>query len=57
MPAAADEHVENYLRTALGFIGVKDLEFIVAEGVQLGQEHREKALASGMLAASELMAA
>src|ERR1700675_707442 len=35
-PAAAGEYVETYLRWVFGFIGVKDLEFIAAEGVQVG---------------------
>jgi FMN-dependent NADH-azoreductase len=45
-PFAAAEHAESYLRAALGFIGITDLEFIVAEGIQVGPEHRENALAA-----------
>lgn len=56
-PAAAAEHVETYLRTVFGFIGVTRLEFIVAEGVQVAPEHREKALASALQSAGELQAA
>jgi FMN-dependent NADH-azoreductase len=56
-PAAAFEHVETYLRTVFGFIGVTRLEFIVAEGVQVGPEHREKALEAGLKTAAELVAA
>ena len=56
-PAAAAEHVETYLRTVFGFIGVTNLEFIVAEGVQVGPEHREKALTGALHAATELLAA
>src|ERR1700733_10673198 len=44
-PAEAAEHLETYLRTVFGFIGVTNLEFIVAEGIQVGPEHRERALA------------
>jgi FMN-dependent NADH-azoreductase len=40
-----------------GFIGVKNLEFISAEGVQVGPEHREKALAGALQAATDLHAA
>jgi FMN-dependent NADH-azoreductase len=36
------EHLETYLRWVFGFIGVKDPEFISADGVQVGPEHREK---------------
>ena len=56
-PAAAAEHVETYLRTVFGFIGVTRLEFIVAEGVQVGPEHREKALSGALQTATSLQAA
>ncbi len=56
-PAAAFEHVETYLRTVFGFIGVTKLEFIVAEGLQVGPEHREKGMAGALKAAGELQAA
>ncbi len=35
-PAAAMEHLETYLRGVFGFIGVTDLEIIVAEGLLVG---------------------
>jgi FMN-dependent NADH-azoreductase len=54
---AAYEHLESYLRTVFGFIGVKDLEFIAADGVQIGPEHREKALKGALEAAGALRAA
>jgi len=56
-PAAALEHLETYLRGVLGFIGVTHPEFIFADGIQVGPEHREKALASALLAATNLRAA
>ena len=56
-PAAAGEYVETYLRWVFGFIGVKNLEFISADGVQVGPEHREKALAGALQAATNLRAA
>jgi FMN-dependent NADH-azoreductase len=56
-PAAALEHLETYLRGVFGFIGVTRLEFISADGVQVGPEHREKALASALEAATNLHAA
>ncbi|NIJ19344.1 FMN-dependent NADH-azoreductase [Sphingomonas naasensis] len=43
-PAAPMEHAEAHLRTMLGFIGVSDVEFVVAEGVALGAEQRETAI-------------
>jgi FMN-dependent NADH-azoreductase len=56
-PAAALEHLESYLRGILGFIGVTKLEFISADGIQIGPEHREKALASALQAVTNLRAA
>jgi len=56
-PAAALEHLETYLRGVFGFIGVANLEFIFADGIQVGPEHREKALASALQAATNLRAA
>jgi FMN-dependent NADH-azoreductase len=45
-PIAAFEHAETYLRTAFGFIGISNLEVIVAEGVAVGPEQRSAAIAS-----------
>jgi FMN-dependent NADH-azoreductase len=56
-PAAALEHLETYLRGIFGFVGVTDLEVIVAEGLQLGPEQREKAMQSALRAATKLRAA
>jgi FMN-dependent NADH-azoreductase len=56
-PAAFGEHLETYLRWVFGFIGVKNPEFIFADGVQVGPEHREKALAGALRAATDLHAA
>jgi FMN-dependent NADH-azoreductase len=56
-PAAVGEHLETYLRWVFGFIGVTNLEFISADGIQVGPEHREKALAEALQAATNLHAA
>jgi len=56
-PAAAGEYVETYLRWVFGFIGVQNAEFISADGIQVGPEHREKALAGALQAATNLRAA
>jgi FMN-dependent NADH-azoreductase len=56
-PAAALEHLETYLRGVFGFIGVTKLEFISADGIQAGPEHREKALAGALEAVTALRAA
>jgi FMN-dependent NADH-azoreductase len=56
-PAAVGEHLETYLRWVFGFIGINNPEFISADGVQVGPEHREKALASALQAVTKLQAA
>src|SRR6202022_3026098 len=56
-PAAVGEHLETYLRWVVGFIGVTNPEFISADGIQVGPEHREKAVAGALQAASNLNAA
>jgi FMN-dependent NADH-azoreductase len=55
-PAAALEHVETYLRGVFGFIGVTNLEVIVAEGLQVGPDQREKAMQGALQAITELPA-
>jgi FMN-dependent NADH-azoreductase len=55
-PAAAGEHLETYLRWVFGFIGI-DPEIIIAEGLQMGPEQRDKALAGALAQASNLRAA
>ena len=56
-PAAAGEHLETYLRWVFGFIGIHNPEFISADGIQVGPEHREKAVAGALQAAGNLNAA
>jgi FMN-dependent NADH-azoreductase len=56
-PSAAAEHLETYLHSVFSFIGIASPEIIVAEGVQVGPEHREKALESALTAATKLRAA
>ncbi|WP_315780422.1 MULTISPECIES: FMN-dependent NADH-azoreductase [unclassified Bradyrhizobium] len=53
-PMAAFEHLETYLRSVFSFIGVTDLEFVAADGVQIGPEHREQALAKAIQTAGAL---
>jgi FMN-dependent NADH-azoreductase len=45
-PAAAFEHQETYLKTALGFIGLTDVTSIHAEGIAMGPEARTAAIES-----------
>jgi FMN-dependent NADH-azoreductase len=56
-PTAALEHLESYLRGVFGFIGIRNPEIIPADGIQVGPEHREKALASALHAVTKLQAA
>ena len=56
-PSAAAEHLETYLHSVFSFIGIANPEIIVAEGVQIGPEQREKALESALTAATKLQAA
>ena len=42
--AKAADFQENYLRHVLGFIGVTNVEFVRAEGLNLGAEQRETSL-------------
>jgi FMN-dependent NADH-azoreductase len=56
-PTAALEHLESYLRGVFGFIGIRTPEIIPADGIMVGPEHREKALAGALEAATKLQAA
>jgi FMN-dependent NADH-azoreductase len=56
-PMAALEHLETYLRSVFGFLGVTQLEFISADGIQVGPEHREKAITDALQAVTALRAA
>jgi FMN-dependent NADH-azoreductase len=39
------EHAERYLQTIFAFIGVTDVEFVIAEGLKISDDHRAKAIA------------
>jgi FMN-dependent NADH-azoreductase len=45
-PNAAIDFQEKYLTAVFGFFGITDVEFIRAEGVAIGPEQREKAVAA-----------
>lgn len=45
-PAAAMDLQEPYLRTVFGFIGITDIEFVRAEGVAYGEDHKTHAIAT-----------
>ena len=42
----AMEHQESYLQTVFGFFGITDVRFVRAEGVALGADGRNEALAN-----------
>ena len=42
----AVEHAERYLQTVFGFIGITDVEFVIAEGLKIGDDARAAALAA-----------
>ena len=43
-PVAAWDHQEAYLKAVFGFLGVTDLRFLRAEGLNMGPEQKEKAI-------------
>jgi FMN-dependent NADH-azoreductase len=43
-PAAPLEHAETYLRGAFTFLGVTDLEVVVAEGLRVSEDQRQAAI-------------
>ena len=46
----------GFVRQFLGFIGIRDVEFIYAEGLALGAEQREQALAAAVARIGQLAA-
>lgn len=53
-PVAAYDHQEIYLRTALGFIGITDMEAVRVEGVAFGPDSVNAALAEARNHARQL---
>ena len=53
--ASALEHVETYLSGVLGFLGIKP-EFVQANGIAVGPEQRDAAIASGLAEVERLAA-
>ncbi|QWF17018.1 FMN-dependent NADH-azoreductase [Lysobacter capsici] len=56
-PMAALEHHESYLRAFFGFLGVTRLEFVRAEGMNMGAEHAQNAVAGALEQVAQLRAA
>ena len=55
-PMSAMDHLEPALRGLLGFFGVTDVETIWIEGVSMGPEAQEAALASAQARSEEVLA-
>ena len=55
-PGAAYDYLSTYLRTALGFIGIMDIEFVQAEGVAMGEDAVTSAIAKGRASIEALAA-
>jgi FMN-dependent NADH-azoreductase len=53
-PAESFEHAETYLRSVFTFLGVTDLEVIVAEGLRVGEDQRQAAMTSAQQKIAEL---
>jgi FMN-dependent NADH-azoreductase len=45
-PAAPYEHAETYLRAIFGFLGITDIEVVIAEGIAVGPEQRASAISA-----------
>lgn len=56
MPAAPLDHQETYLRGLFGFLGITDLTFIRAEGVNVGPDQRKAAIEAATAEVSKLAA-
>ena len=54
-PAASFNHQEPHLKTLLGFIGISDVQFIHAEGLDKGPESRAKGLAHAKHAIEQML--
>lgn len=46
--AAAMDFQENYLRSVFGFLGITDIEFVRAEGLNYGPAQREQAMTAAL---------
>jgi len=53
-PAAPFEHGETYLRGVFAFLGVTDLEVVVAEGLRVSEEQRAAAMDAALARIAEL---
>ena len=54
-PAASFNHQEPHLKTLLGFIGISDVQFIHAEGLDMGPQSRANGLAHAVSAIEQML--
>jgi len=55
-PQEANDFQEPFLRAILGFIGIKDIEIVRAEGVAYGPEQREAAMRAALASVASALA-
>jgi FMN-dependent NADH-azoreductase len=55
MPFEANDFQETYLRAILGFIGIKDIEIIRAEGIAYGPEQHEAAIRAALASVAQVV--
>ncbi len=53
-PAEPNDFQENYLRAVFGFLGVTDIEIVRAEGLAMGPDQRQAAMAAALQASTGL---
>ena len=51
------DHQESFLKSFFGFIGITDITFVRAEGVNMGPEQRQSALDAAQAEVAMLKAA
>jgi FMN-dependent NADH-azoreductase len=56
-PMAFMDHQESFLKSFFGFLGITDITFVRAEGVNMGPEQRQSALDSALAEVALLKAA
>jgi FMN-dependent NADH-azoreductase len=56
-PIAALDHQETYLKTLFSFLGVTDIRFLRAEGLNVSPDHRDKAIREAKGRVAHLVAA
>ena len=54
-PAAGMDFQETYLRTVFGFIGISEVEFVRAEGLNIGAEQKAEALKMAQITIGSLV--